>query len=580
WIPRPPERWTLTGHRLPITRVVFHPVFTLIASASEDSTIRISDYETGEYERTLKGHTKAVQDIAFDTKGNLLVSCSHDLSIKIWDLQQDYKCVKTLFGHDHSVSAVAFLPSGDMIASASRDRTIKLWEIATGYSTKTIHGHLEWVRFIQPSQDGRLLISCSSDQTSRVWDVSTGECKLELRGHDNVVECAAFAPVESYPYFRELIGIDIGHDNWVRGLVFHPSGKYLLSASDDKTIKIWDLKYARCTKTLEAHQQWVTCIAFNTKSPVVATGSLDQAGDSIWSRYSLVLSGIQALIIVALESVIFRLHMIEARNIQSAIEPAMFLLVQRKTYEAPNRTMIVQTARVLSVYHVLFIVAQVFQLILLCDANTIQIIAIVLFNCAMVAYAGVQVKQASEILVRTPGDSLPNMILDFFGRAANPTPYHASLPYEIAVVALMLIFATGFALIAYKLYKEFGWTIYKKIGADLAMRDMYKVYQIFIMILKFDIFFQLGFSAQFLSVVVLQHERFDDDPEFLSDDEMKSIMIMHLILSTGASIILPFLAWFGLKRESKISMSVFMAGGLATLIYNIVKLNQVMTEQM
>lgn len=72
WIPRPPERWTLTGHRSPITRVVFHPVFSLIASASEDTTIRISDYETGEYERSLKGHTKAVQDIAFDAKGNLL----------------------------------------------------------------------------------------------------------------------------------------------------------------------------------------------------------------------------------------------------------------------------------------------------------------------------------------------------------------------------------------------------------------------------------------------------------------------------------------------------------------------------
>lgn len=104
--------------------------------------------------------------------------------------------------------------------------------------------------------------------------------------------------------------------------------------------------------------------------------------------------------------------------------------------------------------------------------NTIQIMAIVLFNCAMVGYAGVQVKQASDILVETSGVSLPNMIRDFFRRAA--TPYHASQPYEIAVVSLMVIFALGFAFIAYKLYQEFGWTIYKKIGADLAMRGMSK----------------------------------------------------------------------------------------------------------
>ncbi|KAI7832294.1 hypothetical protein BC939DRAFT_391404 [Gamsiella multidivaricata] len=276
--------------------------------------------------------------------------------------------------------------------------------------------------------------------------------------------------------------------------------------------------------------------------------------------------------------------MTESANIQAVVGPALITLQQRKNYDEYNPVQVVQTARVLSVYHILFIVAQIFQLILLCDAmlnkNTIQIIAIVLFNCAMVAYAGVQVKQASDILIRTPGDSLPNMILDFFGRDANPTPYHASLPFEIAVLSLMVIFAAGFAFIAYKLYKEFGWSIYKKIGADLAMRDMYKVYQIFIMILKFDIFFQLGFSAQFLSVVVLQYENVPGVPpsQVLSKDEMKNILIIHLVLSMGASFVLPFLAWWGLKRESKISMSCFIVGGFGTLVYNIIKLNQVFSE--
>lgn len=41
WIPRPPERFALTGHRAPITRVVFHPVWSVMASCSEDSTIKV-----------------------------------------------------------------------------------------------------------------------------------------------------------------------------------------------------------------------------------------------------------------------------------------------------------------------------------------------------------------------------------------------------------------------------------------------------------------------------------------------------------------------------------------------------------
>jgi platelet-activating factor acetylhydrolase IB subunit alpha len=72
WVPRAPEKYSLTGHRNPVTRVTFHPVFSVIASASEDTSIKIWDYETGDFERTLKGHTKAVQDIAFDPKGNYL----------------------------------------------------------------------------------------------------------------------------------------------------------------------------------------------------------------------------------------------------------------------------------------------------------------------------------------------------------------------------------------------------------------------------------------------------------------------------------------------------------------------------
>jgi platelet-activating factor acetylhydrolase IB subunit alpha len=53
-----------------------------------------------------------------------------------------------------------------------------------------------------------------------------------------------------------------GHDNWVRALVFHPSGKYLLSASDDRTIRVWELQTGRCMKTFEAHGHFVATLAW------------------------------------------------------------------------------------------------------------------------------------------------------------------------------------------------------------------------------------------------------------------------------------------------------------------------------
>jgi len=309
WIPRPPEKYALSGHRSPVTKVIFHPVFSVMVSASEDATIKVWDFETGDYERTLKGHTDSVQDVAFDHTGKFLVSCSADMTIKLWDFS-GFDCLKTMHGHDHNVSSVTFMPSGDFIVSASRDKTIKMWEVSTGYCVKTFTGHREWVRMVRVNDDGSLLASCSNDQTIRVWISSNKECKAELREHDHVVECIAWAPQNSHASINEAsgnavtkgqrsgpflisgsrdktikmwdisIGVCIftlvGHDNWIRGLVFHSGGKYILSASDDKTLRVWDIKNRRNNKTLVAHSHFVTSLDFHKSAPYVVSGSVDQ----------------------------------------------------------------------------------------------------------------------------------------------------------------------------------------------------------------------------------------------------------------------------------------------------------------
>ncbi|KAL5110107.1 hypothetical protein TcWFU_003457 [Taenia crassiceps] len=303
--------------------------------ANEDATIKVWDYEAGEFEATLKGHTDAVQDVGFDPSGNLLVSCSADMQVKLWDFTT-YTCIKTLSGHDHSVSSVCFLPSGDFLVSASRDKTIKIWEVATGYCVKTLTEHREWIRCVRPNPDGSLLASCSNDQVVRVWTMSGSarDCKAlsVLHGHEHVVECVAWMS-SSHPQAAKAIaaaavksengtlqqqkqvnGGDVsvgsttsedapiilasgardrqiciwdvraatclftltGHDNWVRQLVFHPHSKYLLSASDDKTVRVWDLRNRRCHKTLEAHSHFVTTLDIHRTAPYLITGSVDQ----------------------------------------------------------------------------------------------------------------------------------------------------------------------------------------------------------------------------------------------------------------------------------------------------------------
>lgn len=54
----------------------------------------------------------------------------------------------------------------------------------------------------------------------------------------------------------------IGHDNWIRSLVFHPGGKYLVSVSDDKSLRCWDLSQeGKCVKVIsDVHDHFVTCL--------------------------------------------------------------------------------------------------------------------------------------------------------------------------------------------------------------------------------------------------------------------------------------------------------------------------------
>ncbi|KAG9509179.1 Lissencephaly-1-like protein [Fragariocoptes setiger] len=317
WIPRPPERFALKGHREPVTRVIFHPEFTLVCSSSEDATVKVWDYDSGVYEKTLKGHTNSVQDIAFDPSGKYLASCSADMTVKLWDFQS-YECIRTMHGHDHNVSSITFMPSGDHLLSCSRDCTLKVWEVSTGFCKKTFVGHNDWIKMVRVTKDGSLLATCSKDHTIIVWNANqndqstnnSNQIRCTLKDHDHTVECIAWAPESAYnsvveaaeptnnkdrsgPFLMSgsrdktikiwdvsvgtCLFTLIGHDNWVRGVCWHPGGKYVLSVSDDKTMRVWDIVNKRCFKTLEAHSHFCTSIDFHSRHPFVATCSVDQS---------------------------------------------------------------------------------------------------------------------------------------------------------------------------------------------------------------------------------------------------------------------------------------------------------------
>ncbi|THV06209.1 dynein regulator [Dendrothele bispora CBS 962.96] len=320
WIPTATPKHTLVGHREGVNTVAFHPLYSVVASASDDCTVKIWDWESAELERTLKAHTKRVSDCQYNSKGTMLVTCGYDLFIKLWNVENEYQNSATLRGHEHSISSARFLPGDDKILSSSRDHTLRIWEIASNHCVKVITPHEDWIRGAVPSLDGGLYLTCSADHTAKVVDAQSGEVKTEFRGHDNVVENAQFCPPHAIPALKELIALKapemaavtngslavayaitasrdktvkiwdavrgqclytlIGHDDWVRSIVFHPNGQYLLTASDDHTFRVWDLKTGRSTRRIEAHDQFVSCMSWGRQS----LGSQDNADPNVPPR--------------------------------------------------------------------------------------------------------------------------------------------------------------------------------------------------------------------------------------------------------------------------------------------------------
>jgi hypothetical protein len=139
----------------------------------------------------LHGHKDAVNNVAFSPNGKILASGSDDHTIRLWDVVHRQPFGPPLTGHRDFVESVAFSPDGKLLASGSDDKTIGLWDVASGRLLHTLRGHTGTVRSVAFSPNGTMLASGSDDKTIGLWDVASGRLLRALRGHTdfvNVVE--------------------------------------------------------------------------------------------------------------------------------------------------------------------------------------------------------------------------------------------------------------------------------------------------------------------------------------------------------------------------------------------------------
>ncbi|MEV0562795.1 trypsin-like peptidase domain-containing protein [Dactylosporangium sp. NPDC050588] len=251
---------------------------TLLATAGQDSTVLLWDPRTGKLERALHSPrskerpfshadwVRALCAVPVSAGRDLLASASDDRSVRLWDPATG-DCARELRGHSGWVTALCSVSTdrGTLLASAGYDGTVRIWDPHSGTLAHELIGHLGWVTALCAVSYGphRLLASAGYDDVVRLWDPVTGAqvravdtvsvpvtgmCEvtvsgltmLAVAGEDGVIRLYNPSTGRGHRTF----GADETaiHTDRVRGVCTVSVGRrpLLASASDDGTVRLWD----------------------------------------------------------------------------------------------------------------------------------------------------------------------------------------------------------------------------------------------------------------------------------------------------------------------------------------------------
>lgn len=268
----------LLGHESTVFTVCWSPDSKTIASGGLDDTVRLWDPATGKEMRKLTGHKRPVTCVTWSPDGKLLVSGGWGKTIRLWDPAAG-KEVHSCTGHLDSVAALTWSPDSKTFASASKDKTVRLWDAATGKETRILKGHKAPVRALNWSPTGKLLASGGKDDLLMLWDPATGRLIRSAKADLASVWALNWAPdgellasagtsiiIWDPATLKEFRRLKQGGD----AVTWSPDGK-MLAWCGDTAIHLWDWAQEKEVPAMPGHRLALTDVKWSPTGKVIAS---------------------------------------------------------------------------------------------------------------------------------------------------------------------------------------------------------------------------------------------------------------------------------------------------------------------